>query len=108
MSSTCVHQERLEADLQQHVANSLTSRVPVLTAYLKELKIIINYLSVMSHVEADKPLTEYMGATFGKEPGYLSSDVKLKHVKHVYLIVKYTQTDLLMGQFQVCCRDIEL
>ncbi|XP_067937583.1 E3 ubiquitin-protein ligase rnf213-alpha-like [Watersipora subatra] len=93
-------QERLEVDMQEHIINSLTPRISVLTIHLKELKVVINFLSVMTHIDGEESLDEYMNSTFGRESGYLSKDVKLKHVKHVWLLVKYTQADLLMKQFQ--------
>ena len=87
--------------MQDHLVNSLNTRVAILTAYLKQLKVVINFLSVMSHIEQENSLGDYMKATFGRYPDYLSGDIKLKHVKHVWLVVKYVQTDLLKRQHQV-------
>lgn len=100
----------MSPDLQDRIARALNYgvRVPVLTAHLKQLKVVINYLSAMAHIDRDKPLKEYIIATFGKDPEYLPADAQLRHVKHVWLLVKYVQTDLLKRQHQVCSNSGQL
>ncbi|KAF6032078.1 hypothetical protein EB796_009578 [Bugula neritina] len=93
-------QERLDKHFQESIINALTQRIPVLTAHLKDLQVIINILSVAPHIEGEDSLAEYMKETFGREPEYLSQEIRIKHVKHVWLLLKYAQTDLLMKQHQ--------
>ena len=62
---------------------------------------VINFLSVLPRVEGDNSLSEYMKVTFGREVSYLTEGIKLKHVRDVWLLIKYTQADLLMRKRQV-------
>lgn len=56
----------------------------------------------MPHVDRDEALHKYMENIFHRAPTYLSTDdIKLKHVKYVWLLAKYKQTDLLLRQHQV-------
>ena len=91
----------MSIELEVSIIKALNANVQILTAHLKELKVVINFLSVLTHVEREDSLFEYMEATFGREPDHLSKEVKLKHVKHVWLVVKYAQIDLLMKKNQV-------
>lgn len=92
----------LSTELEASVTKALPPRMQPLTAHLKELKIVINFLSALPNIEEDSSLKEYIDATFGRgPPEYLSKEIKLKHVKHVWLIVKYAQTDLFMRNKQV-------
>ncbi|XP_067936897.1 E3 ubiquitin-protein ligase rnf213-alpha-like [Watersipora subatra] len=106
MQALSVTQDSLSREQQAALTNLLPPRIGRLKDILKQLEVPITFLAAMSHVQGDNSLAEYMYATFGKEPSYLSKDVKLKHVKHVWLLVKYTQTDLLMRQFQEPFGDI--
>jgi len=91
----------MSADMQASIVNMLSLNMQTLTHNLKELRIVINFLSAMKHLERDNSLLEYMEATFGRVPSYLTNGIKLKHVAHVWLVVKFTQTDLLMRKQQV-------
>lgn len=91
----------MENDLQTSVDKLLPHRISALKEILKDLEVLINFLSVQAHVERDDSVVGYMESMFGAEPAYLSNQVKLKHVKHVWLLVKYRQTDLLKRQHQV-------
>ena len=85
--------------MQASVSAKLLPRVPTLTAYLKDLKVAINFL-YGTKIEEDKSLAEFM-ASFAKDLTYLPDTIKLRHVRDVWLLLKYCQTDLLMRQHQV-------
>ena len=79
--------------------------IQTLTTHLKNLNITINYLSVMSKYDTGTPLSEFMQSTcnFGEPPEYLKErkDVKVKHILHVWKILKYAQTNTRMHNKQV-------
>ena len=91
----------LTKDEKASITSSLTMRIPELTHHLKHLQVVINFLSVLPTVEGDNSLSEYMKVTFGREVSYLTEGIKLKHVRDVWLLIKYTQADLLMRKHQV-------
>ncbi|KAF6041591.1 hypothetical protein EB796_000104 [Bugula neritina] len=94
-------QQNLTATQMQSVVRLLPrTHVATLKGKLKELEVIINFLSLKTHIEGEDSLAEYMKETFGREPEYLSQEIRIKHVKHVWLLLKYAQTDLLMKQKQ--------
>ena len=81
------------------MSSKLLPRVPTLTANLKDLKVAINFL-YGTKIEEDKSLAEYM-QSFARDLSYLPDTIKLKHIRDVWLLIKYVQTDLLMLQRQV-------
>ena len=91
----------LTKDEKASITSSLTMRIPELTHHLKHLQVVINFLSLLPTVEGDNSLSEYMKVTFGREVSYLTERIKLKHVRDVWLLIKYTQADLLMRKHQV-------
>ncbi|XP_067935230.1 E3 ubiquitin-protein ligase rnf213-alpha-like [Watersipora subatra] len=95
---------QLEEDLRNNIRQKLQHKsekdLHVLRSLLKDLKIVINLLTVMSDIDGEKPLTEYIDYVFGREAEYLSKTVKLKHVKQTWLLIKYNQTELHMAQDQ--------
>lgn len=96
-----IPQERLNEDAENFVCNNQPDRVFGITANLKDLKVIINYMSVMQYIHREKPLAEDIQALFGHAPAYLAPEIQLKHVRHVWVLVKFAQTDMLMSQHQV-------
>lgn len=82
-------------------ALSLKFRVPDLTSNIKSLTIAINYLSIMPKYDTDASLSNFMSSTIGIVPKYLRGDIKVKHVVHVWTIMKYAQTSALMQNEQV-------
>lgn len=68
-------------------------RIQNLTVFLNELRIVINYLSKASQIDEDIKLMDYAEKTLGRPCcSSLIPEIKLKHVKHVWLLVKYEQT----------------
>lgn len=95
-------QAPLNIEQQTSIVAALNMRIPTLSQNLKDLQVIINFLSVLPRIERDNSLSEYMKTTFGREKiSYLSDNIRLKHVRDVWLLIKYYQTDLLMKQNQV-------
>jgi len=83
----------------------LPRQVPTLRDQLKELKVAINFL-YGTKIEEDKSLAEYM-QSFAKDLTYLPDSIKLRHVRDVWLLIKYTQTDLLLKHRQEPFDDID-
>ena len=70
-----------------------------LTAYLKDLNVAINFVAG-TKIEEDKPLAEYM-QSFARDLSYLPDTIKLRHIRDVWLLIKYELADLLMREHQV-------
>ena len=85
------------------MSDAMGQNIQTLTSHLKDLMKIISYLTVMQHVDMERPLGQFMKEVLGLDeaPGYMNSEAKLKHVKHVWLLLKFTQTDSLMKNDQV-------
>ena len=78
--------------------------IQTLTSYLKDLMKIISYLTVMQHIDMERSLGQFMSNVLEleKSPAYLKGDIQLRHVRDVWLLLKYTQTDTLLRNEQVC------
>ena len=100
MQQTLSHE--LETTISGLVANY---SIQALTTHLKNLNISINYLSLIPKYDSEVSLSEFMITTcnFGTPPEYLDGQdgVKVKHVLHVWKILKYAQTNTLMHNQQV-------
>ena len=75
--------------------------IPTLSTHLKNLSITINYLSAMSKYDTEQSLIEFMTSTVGTTPDYLRVDVCVKHIIHVWTILKFAQINALMRSKQV-------
>ena len=86
------------------MSDSVGRNIQTLTSYIKDVMTIISYLTVMPQVDMDQPLSKFMKDTLELKrlPNYLIDDIKLKHVQNVWLLLRFTQTDSLMRNDQVC------
>ena len=75
--------------------------VQSLTTALKNVNTAINYLSVMSKYDTNMALSDFMKSTVDVSVDYIKADVKLKHTVHLWILLKYCQTDALMRSQQV-------
>ena len=98
-----LQQEKLSTQAQDSIAGLAANySIQAITTNLKNVTIAINYLSVMQKYDIEGSLAEFMETTVGSSPKYIRSNVKVKHVVHVWTILKYVQTDALMHSAQVC------
>ena len=65
------------------------------------MTVTINFLSTLPHIEREVSLYQYMRTTLGHSPAYLSDDITLKHVRDVWLLIKYTQVEQLLQRSEV-------
>jgi len=80
-----------------NISTRQEQRMQNLTFLLKELEIVINYLSGMLDIPKDYKLKDYIKDTFKRDsPITITSSAKLEHVRHVWLLVKYEQTHQLL------------
>jgi len=96
-------QAKLDKEAENSICGHASRTIQILTTNLKELNIIINYLSVMPEYDSEQSLKSFMKTTIGSVPKYLTDDIKLKHVLHVWTLLKYAQADSLMHDEQVTC-----
>lgn len=95
-------QERLTDKQQKAITGSLVNApIATLTDYLKNLTVTINFLSTLPHIAREVTLYKYMRTTLGHRPAYLPDDVTLKHVRDVWLVIKYAQVESLINREQV-------
>lgn len=85
------------------MSDAVGRNIQTLTSYLKDLIKIVSYLTVMQNMDMERPLGQFMKDVLGlvRVPAYLSADISLKHVKHLWQLLKLTQTDSLMKNEQV-------
>lgn len=66
---------------------------------------MVNFLavSVADNLDMEQSMLSFMKSIFGeaREFLYLTPDVELKHVKHVWFILRFAQAGLLANQHQV-------
>lgn len=87
---------------------NLTRCVPTLRGYLMDLQVILNILAInpLPVVWSDSLHSAMMRAFPGSDESrfvYLMDNFCLKHIKHIWLIVKYTQADEFMRKNKVNC-----
>lgn len=98
-------------DSHANVSSGLNQSVQALTDFLKEVEVVFNFLaiSVSDNIGTmEQSLLTFMKSIFGgaREFVYLTPDVKMKHVKHVWFILRFTQAGLLTNQRQVWAHNI--
>jgi len=62
---------------------------------------VINYLYVMPEYDLEEGLQGFLKQTIGSVSMHLSDEVKLKHVLHVWVLIKFSQASCLMANHQV-------
>ena len=89
------------------VTGALTHHIPTLTRYLKDMEVVIKFLALsVSAAEKEfweRPLVDYMMSIFGEgaEFVYLTNNLMLKHAKHIWFLLRYTQAGQFVNQNQV-------
>ena len=84
---------------------SLPQAVQTLTDYLKEIEVVLNFLSVSAfdNQRLERPLDDFKESVFGAARGssYILPEIQLKHAKHLWFIVRLTQAGCFIEQNQV-------
>ena len=82
------------------------TRISDIERYLYDIQVVINFM-LTSFNKIDTPIQAHMAEVFPEGKGliahrYIKDDIKLCHIKHVWMLLKYAQADhLLRDQIQV-------
>ena len=95
----------MDSETQSAISSTLTQGVQTLTDYLKETEVVFNFLaiSVSENQDMERTLIDFMKSIFGaaKEFPYLTAQVQLKHITHLWFIIRLAQAGRLVSQNQV-------